>query len=602
MLLSLSLVTSTLLASSFALGLAQHHHSDNTSHVPPHGGYKLRLARRSFKFVNDGVFDMVAFHKEDTRISQKYTKTFRNRQINLSDEKKAAQVRLREEALFEAARAIERRAPPLEEVKRLAPRRELRHPEKGRGHVPLIDVAFAHGYDVSYAGSASFGTPAQHLMIDFDTGSGDAWVLGHHAVTKHPHTKFNAQKSRTFAQSVHPNKWGVVYGSGSLEGISVKDRVSVGGYVIPDQQFGVAKKTLAVLDGFKIDGVMGLAFPAVSSMDVTSFMENLIHGKGDHPLPLPVASFHLQRGHTTGGEMCLGCIDDSMFKGELNYLPVKETELWQVECDGLVIGNTLIKGTKMLAALDTGSALMKVPTLVAQNLVKHLPGSSKLRSDGTITMPCNSHSVESFGFSFGGQTYKIPLVDIQMGIYDEADPSQCTFGIFADDRFQNSKGESMAILGDAFLKTVYSVFNYSKHGQASIGIAPPCVLFFKLVLFRVLRPTGSRSCGIRVIKGRTPNSSTSTQNLGLAEKRTVSVNKKLVIDGLMGITFLDLTGIVGVGFFMENLIGGKGNRTLPLPVVSRVSRHLQRNIKHGSEVCFDCIDSSKYEGTLKYAI
>ncbi|SGY56969.1 BQ5605_C006g04203 [Microbotryum silenes-dioicae] len=70
----------------------------------------------------------------------------------------------------------------------------------------------------------------------------------------------------------------------------------------------------------------------------------------------------------------------------------------------------------------------------------------------------------------------------------------------------------------------------------------------------------------------------------------------------MGITFLDLTGIVAVGFFMEDLVGGKGNRTLklPLPVVSRVSRYLQRNIKHSSEVCFDCIDSSKYEGTLKY--
>ncbi|KDE03910.1 hypothetical protein MVLG_05664 [Microbotryum lychnidis-dioicae p1A1 Lamole] len=309
-------------------------------------------------------------------------------------------------------------------------------------------------------------------MIDFDTGSGDTWVLGADAVTKHPHTKFDAQKSRTFAQSVHPNKWGVVYGSGSLEGTSVSDRVSVGGYVILHQQFGVANKTLAVLDGFKIDGVMGLAFPASSSMDVTSFMENLIHGNGDHVLPLPVASFHLQRGHTTGGEMCVGCIDDSMFKGKLNYLPVKETELWQVQCDGMVIGNTLIKGTKMLAAFDTGSALVKVPTLVAQHLVKHLPGGSKLRSDGIITMPCNSHSMGSFGFSFGGQMYKIPLVDLQMGIYDEAHPSQCTFGIFADDQFQNSKGESMAILGDSFLKTVYSVFNYSKHGQPSVGIAP----------------------------------------------------------------------------------------------------------------------------------
>ncbi|SGY56960.1 BQ5605_C006g04202 [Microbotryum silenes-dioicae] len=282
------------------------------------------------------------------------------------------------------------------------------------------------------------------------------WVLGADAVTKHPHTKCNAQKSRAFAQSVHPNKWGVVYGSGSLEGISVSDRVSVGGYVIPDQQFGVAKKTLAALDGFKIDGVMGLAFPASSSRDITSFMENLIHGKGDHFLPLPVASFHLQRGHTTGGEMCVGCIDDSMFKGKLNYLPVKETELWQVQCDGMVIGNTLIKGTKMLAAFDTGSALVKVPTLVAQHLVKHLPGSSKLRSDRTITMPCNSHSMGPFGFSFGGQTYKIP--------------ARSAFSPMID--FKNSEGESMAILGESFLKTVYSVFNYSKHGQASVGIAP----------------------------------------------------------------------------------------------------------------------------------
>ncbi|SCV73243.1 BQ2448_7168 [Microbotryum intermedium] len=440
MLVSNSVATAILLVTSFSLVSALHH--DDTSH-PSHGAYKFRLARRTQSFTEDGMFNKEALVRENIRISHKYAKAAKNSLINLSVKSKAAEVRHREKVMFEAAQAIERQS--LDEAKHLA--RRHKHSEPSRGHVPLTDVDFSDGYDAAYAGSVSFGTPFQQLAIDFDTGSGDTWVLGSHTLTKYPHTKYNPQLSSTFIESAGPTKWDEEYGSGSLEGLYMQDRVSVGGYEIPEQRFGVATKTLPILDGLKIDGVMGLAFPACSTMHVPSFMENLLRGKGNHPLPIPV-----------------------LFNGSLNYLPVTEKALWQVACEGVVVDDKLLEGTKMVVALDTGSAMIRVPSSVANKIFKNLHG--KLQKDGSFTIPCKSPCLKSFRFALGGQTYKIPLSDLNMGVYDKSDPSQCTFGIFVDDGILGSDGKPMAILGDTFLKTVYAVFHYSKNNRAAIGLAP----------------------------------------------------------------------------------------------------------------------------------
>ena len=71
-------------------------------------------------------------------------------------------------------------------------RRENRRRGTGHGSVGLID-AFSNGLDTQYYGNTSIGTPSQHFMLTFDTGSSDLWV----PTASHRHTNFASTKSTT---------------------------------------------------------------------------------------------------------------------------------------------------------------------------------------------------------------------------------------------------------------------------------------------------------------------------------------------------------------------------------------------------------------------
>jgi hypothetical protein len=168
-----------------------------------------------------------------------------------------------------------------------------------------------------------------------------------------------------------------------------------------------------------------------------------------------VFAFYLQRaydltqdtsGTIGGGEMIVGGINS------ITYAPVTYEGYWEVESQGLAVNGQVVSGTSSKAAIDTGTSLWYVPTSVAQAFYAQFNGQS-YGSQGYWSIPC---STETFTFAavFNNVQFEVELGDMLLGYADQS-REQCVFGLVAQDA-QDPQGNTIAIIGDAFLKNVYS--------------------------------------------------------------------------------------------------------------------------------------------------
>jgi Eukaryotic aspartyl protease len=116
--------------------------------------------------------------------------------------------------------------------------------------------------DSSYLCPVQIGTPAQTLMLDFDTGSSDLWVWSTELpkadlTSAGSHTVFNATKSSTYKKT--SSTWEISYGdSSSASGNVGTDVVSIGGLKITGQAVELANTISAQFQQDTADGLLGL--------------------------------------------------------------------------------------------------------------------------------------------------------------------------------------------------------------------------------------------------------------------------------------------------------------------------------------------------------
>jgi len=338
--------------------------------------------------------------------------------------------------------------------------------------LPLASRAVSGGNDAAYFGGISIGTPAQSFEVIFDTGSADLWVPSSKSSTSHD--KFRDSASSTLETS--SAEWDITYGTGSSEGYLARDVVSAGGYTVQQQIFALADTSAPVVEALPSDGICGMAFSTIATSGAPTFLENLITADS---IQQPQVGFYLQRakdltsqsrGTIGGGEMCVGCADQSKYTGQLSWNAVTAQSYWEVESDGVAVDGNVVSGTNMAVALDTGTTLIYVPTSVASALYSQLGGTPLKGSSGEYTVPCVA-TFGTIGLSFGGVVYNIPLEDIFLGYASASNTEQCVLGIIAQDMY-DAEGNSVAIVGGLFLKAVYSVYTYSHNGSPAVGLAP----------------------------------------------------------------------------------------------------------------------------------
>jgi len=353
-----------------------------------------------------------------------------------------------------AARALEKRSAAL--AKRA-----------NTGKVALKDYLESY-IDASYSGPITVGTPAQAFTILLDSGSGDIWLPEVGSGTKH--ATYDASKSSTSTTS--ETSWGITYESGdSLTGTLVQDSMTFGGLTVAEQIFAQANVTQSLWEELPSSGDFGFAFSRISRTGAPTFFENLI-SEGD--VANPYIGVYLKRasdsssksdGWLAGGSMCVGCIDSSYYTGAITYAPVTYQGWWEVAMDGVAVNNVVIKNTAVTAAIDTGTSLVYLPKTEATAFYK---GVGATLVDGSYTIPCDT--TKTVGLSFAGVVYNIPLSDLSLGYVSDDHTNDCVLGIQALNVY-DAQGKSAALVGDLFLKAVYTVFSYSTNGAPAVGFA-----------------------------------------------------------------------------------------------------------------------------------
>jgi cathepsin D len=165
----------------------------------------------------------------------------------------------------------------------------------------------------------------------------------------------------------------------------------------------------------------------------------------------------------------MGSINPSLYTGEIEYTPIPggRGTYWIAPLTQLLVnGNTvpLRAGSGSNAAIDTGTTLVGGPPAQIAALYAQIPGSAKGTGEleGYWTYPCAT-SV-NMQMAFGGKLWPIMSDDFALAAMDKQE--QTCLGAF----FELDTGGSAPawIVGDTFLKNVFSVFRFN---PPSIGFA-----------------------------------------------------------------------------------------------------------------------------------
>jgi hypothetical protein len=311
------------------------------------------------------------------------------------------------------------------------------------GILPMID----NGNDFEYYATVSVGNPPQKFKLDFDTGSSDLWFPSISCSDCKGKTLYNPRKSKTYKKDGRP--WNITYGDQSHSGgIMAKDDVNLAGLIIKNQAIEMATSISGQFEQDTIDGLLGLAFPSISTVSGTKTpVENLItQGLIKNPIFGVFLGKHSQGG---GGEYVFGGYDKTKVGGTLTTVPVDNSQgFWQINVDSMSMG-----GQKTSSAfsgiLDTGTTLLLFPASNAKALAKKV--GAKDNGDGTYTISCDKTKLQDLEFSIAGAKFTVPAADL---IFESNGKGRCTaaFGY---------SGMDFAILGDVFIKNNYVVFDQS---------------------------------------------------------------------------------------------------------------------------------------------
>ncbi|KAJ4468154.1 aspartic peptidase domain-containing protein [Lentinula aciculospora] len=321
--------------------------------------------------------------------------------------------------------------------------------------------AIVNEVDMLYYGGLSIGTPGQELTFDIDTGSADLWVPSPWCGTKN---HYDSSQSSTYADQ--GRRFAVSYASGTVYGTTASDTVMIAGTAIQNQTFGIVYRESQDFQAYPNDGLLGMAFGTIAhSRGLTVFETMMKQGK----LKWPCFSVHLTRAQHAGSELCWGCFDPTKATGPINWFPVSRRAYWSIAMSGFdVAGERTTFDEMVISAIDTGTTFCYFPEPVAAEIYAQIPGSkdaSATYGSGFYTYPCTSQV--DIGFVFGDVTFRLHPGDFNLGM-SMYNPAECLGGIFAMDAAQWPP--NLAIIGDEFLKSWYSVYDYSDGGR--VGFAP----------------------------------------------------------------------------------------------------------------------------------
>ncbi|ORY91629.1 aspartic peptidase domain-containing protein [Leucosporidium creatinivorum] len=303
-----------------------------------------------------------------------------------------------------------------------------------------------------WAGPVSIGTPAQEFVINFDTGSSDFWVPD--ASVSNGHSTYSASASSTWTNTT--DHFSISYGDGSsVNGPVYEDTITVAGLSATKQHFASATTVSASFTDDPGDGVLGMGYESISNIGEKPFFNTLFE---QGVVSQNVFSFNL--GKEDAGELYLGGSDAARYTGDITYTPVTQQGYWMVKGSAYVNHNA--SNTDANFIMDTGTTLIIAPPTEAAAFFKQVPTARKWGSSGYYMYRCNRSWSASFSFDGSDKQFTVSSEFMNLGLISEGS-LWCVAGLAA----QNI-GVDAWILGDVFLRSVYSIYDFDLN---RVGVA-----------------------------------------------------------------------------------------------------------------------------------
>ncbi|KAG9104525.1 Type I transmembrane sorting receptor [Ceratobasidium sp. 370] len=299
-----------------------------------------------------------------------------------------------------------------------------------------------------WAGEITIGTPPQAFLIDFDTGSADLWVPSSTCTTGgcKGHKTFDVSKSSTVKPQ--SGNFSISYGDGSTSsGPIFTDTVTVAGLTAKDQFFSAVTAESDSFAQDPSDGLMGLAFSSISEMGKPTFIDNL---KSAGAIKSSVFAFKLS---ASGAELFIGGTNSKLFTGDITFSPLTSKTFWLTTGAATAGGSEAYTGGMII---DSGTTLVVGPKASVDSFWQVAGGqkcdSSACGGDGFYTYDCESPP--SVAFKFGDTSFAMSPESLTIGATDDSKKT-CVGSIMSTEGVPDNAW----IVGDAFMKNVYTVFD-----------------------------------------------------------------------------------------------------------------------------------------------
>ncbi|OSX65551.1 hypothetical protein POSPLADRAFT_1054288 [Postia placenta MAD-698-R-SB12] len=305
-----------------------------------------------------------------------------------------------------------------------------------------------------WTGTVAIGS--QSFIIDFDTGSSDLWVPSSDCSSCQTQDTYDPSSSSSSEEQ--SGTFAISYGDGSTaSGPIYKDHVeSVAGVSVTGQTFSAVTSESGDLVGGPFDGLMGMAWPALSELNADPFFWTAI---SQGVVSEGVFGFYLS---DSDSELYLGGTNSSLYTGDLEYHDlVSSAGFWTIGgASAIVNGQTVNSDFETI--IDSGTTLMYGPTDAVAKFYSGINGAQSLGS-GLYGIPCDSFP--TVAISWGGSTFTISPNAFNLG---NAGDGLC-YAALGGENF--GFGDNVWLLGDTLMQSVYTAFSVDKYAVGFANLA-----------------------------------------------------------------------------------------------------------------------------------
>ncbi|KAJ1308995.1 hypothetical protein OPQ81_004677 [Rhizoctonia solani] len=303
--------------------------------------------------------------------------------------------------------------------------------------------------------------------VQIDTGSSDLWIRS---------TGITGSRTSDILGNI-------TYGIGWAAGPISQANVSFAGFNVSSQAFMLATSANNPILDWGADGLLGLGLNSLSKVDHLvnstggSWGRTLLYNIfSQSPRTPNFIAFLLQRSEhflneTAEGSFTIGELEPEYESAisateAIPIWPMVNPTRWSVLIDSYdttgAVPHTLsstvsgVPSGKAVALLDSGTSYSYASEEFCRNIYSSIPGATFSSALGQWVVPCNQEI--NLGLTIGGRRFPIHPLDIISPSLSSNNNATC-YGAFIPQSFSAGAGEFDILLGDMFLRNVYSLYD-----------------------------------------------------------------------------------------------------------------------------------------------